>query len=55
MHTYFVYQENDTGTELNTYYIATQRDGDALHNEWFENEKEATDYLEWFTSESAGV
>lgn len=46
-----VFQEPDDGTELNTWYVARWEGDNALDNEYFETEKEAQDYLDWFIFE----
>lgn len=48
-----VFQEPDTGEELNTWYVARWEGDNALDNEYFETEKEAQDYLDWFVAENA--
>lgn len=50
-----VMQELDTGEELNTWYVYDHENNEVLHNEWFENEKEAQDYLDSFTLENKEI
>lgn len=46
-----VMQEDNTGQELNTWYVYDHDNNEVLCNEWFETEKEAQDYLDWFLIE----
>lgn len=46
-----VLQEEDTGEELNTWYVYDHDNNEVLKNEWFETEKEAQDFLDWFIFE----
>ena len=49
-----VMQEENTGKELNTWYVYDFINEDVLNNEWFETEKEAQDYLDaWIFDQKA--
>jgi hypothetical protein len=50
-----VMQEDDTGEELNTWYVYDHENNEVLNNEWFETEKEAQDYLDAFIYDNQKV
>jgi hypothetical protein len=49
MERFQVMQEQDTGEELNTWYVYDHENNDVAQNEWFDSEKEAQDFCDYLT------
>ena len=50
-----VCQEQDVSeSELNTWYIYDHNENEVFRNEWFDSEKKAQDYLDYFIIENGG-
>jgi hypothetical protein len=47
--------QEDNFEELNTWYVYDHENNEVLHNEWFETEKEAQDYLDAFIYDNQKV
>ena len=45
--------QEDNPDELNTWYVYDHENNEVVMNEWFDSEKEAQDFLDWYITEGA--